>query len=171
MNTKYFYDIINSPLGNLLLVGSEEGLKEISFSNPNKDFKIHDSWLQDDTKLLPVKEQLDLYFAKELTKFEIDLAPDGTVFQKQIWNQLLEIPYGEIRSYQDIANSIEKPNACRAIGMANSQNPIPVIIPCHRVIGKNGKLTGYAGGLDIKAKLLQIEGIKLTNTTQQFQLF
>jgi methylated-DNA-[protein]-cysteine S-methyltransferase len=106
-----------------------------------------------------------------LTEFDLKLAPEGTAFQKQIWKQLEEIPYGETCSYQDIALSINKPNACRAIGMANSLNPIPIIIPCHRVIGKNGKLTGYAGGLETKAKLLGLENIDLSNSKSQYQLF
>lgn len=166
-----YFDIINTPIGDLLLLASDKGLKKILFQDQFKAFEISSTWEQSTEKLSQAKEQLLAYFNNQLIQFELQLDPDGTVFQKQIWKELEKIPYGEIRSYQDIANAIEKPNACRAIGMANSKNQIPIIIPCHRVIGKNGKLTGYAGGLDIKAKLLQIEGIDLGNDSQQFELF
>ena len=167
----FYYDIISSPLGQLLLVTSEKGLKQISFEDQIQKMTISDDWEKNPDKLKPVTEQLLAYFNQKLTKFTLELDPDGTIFQKQIWNQLSNIPFGELRSYQDIANAIDKPNACRAVGMANSKNPIPIIVPCHRVIGKNGKLTGYAGGLDIKAKLLEIEGIDQRKTPKQFQLF
>lgn len=166
-----YFDIINTPIGDLLLLASDKGLKKILFEDQFKSIEISSTWEQSTEKLSQAKEQLLAYFNNQLIQFELQLDPDGTVFQKQIWKELEEIPFGEIRSYQDVANAIEKPNACRAIGMANSKNPIPIIIPCHRVIGKNGKLTGYAGGLDIKAKLLQIEGIDLSNDSQQFELF
>lgn len=167
----YFYDILPSLIGDLLIVSSENGLKQINFCNPKSQFTIADAWIKDSYKLRIVTEQLNEYFNKTLSEFELDLAPDGTAFQKQIWKQLQKIPYGETKSYLDIANAIGKPNACRAVGMANSSNPIPIIIPCHRVIGKNGKLTGYAGGLEIKAKLLELENISLSPNTKQYQLF
>lgn len=166
-----YYDILPSPIGNLLLVANNTELKQILFEDENQLEKIKDDWVKDPSKLKPVADQLVAYFNKELTTFDVKLSPDGTAFQKQIWTQLLEIPYGETCSYLDIALRINKPSACRAIGMANSKNPIPIIIPCHRVIGKNGKLTGYAGGLKNKAKLLQIENIDLTPLKEQFLLF
>lgn len=166
-----FYDILSSPIGNLVLVANDNGLSKILFEDENQLGKIEDSWIKDADKLKEVSDQLKAYFANKLTKFNVKLTPEGTAFQKQIWQQLQEIPYGQTCSYQDIALSINKPNACRAIGMANSLNPIPIIIPCHRVIGKNGKLTGYAGGLGTKAKLLELENIELTGTTDQYQLF
>ncbi len=166
-----FYDIITSPIGNLLLVANDHGLSQIHFEDENQLEKINDNWVKDPNQLKPVSDQLKAYFSNELSKFDVKLAPEGTVFQKQIWKQLKEIPYGETCSYLDIALSINKPNACRAIGMANSRNPIPIIVPCHRVIGKNGKLTGYAGGLKIKAKLLELENIDLAGTKNQYQLF
>jgi O-6-methylguanine DNA methyltransferase len=166
-----YFDIINTPIGDLLLLASDNGLKKILFEKQFRSLEIPNDWEQDKEKLSQAKEQLLAYFDNNLIEFNLQLDPEGTVFQKQIWKQLEEIPFGEIRSYQDIANVIEKPNACRAIGMANSKNPIPIIIPCHRVIGKNGKLTGYAGGIDIKAKLLQLEDIDLGNDSQQFELF
>lgn len=166
-----YYDILPSPIGKLLLVANDIGLKQILFEDENQLEKIKDDWVKDSSKLKPVTDQLVAYFNKERTTFDVKLSPDGTAFQKQIWEQLLEIPYGETCSYLNIALRINKPSACRAIGMANSKNPIPIIIPCHRVIGKNGKLTGYAGGLKNKAKLLKIENIDLTSSKEQFQLF
>jgi len=131
-----YFDIINTPIGDLLLLASDKGLKKILFEDQFKAFEISSTWEQSTEKLSQAKEQLLAYFNSNLVQFELQLDPDGTVFQKQIWKQLEEIPFGETKSYQDIANAIEKPNACRAIGMANSKNPIPIIIPCHRVIGK-----------------------------------
>lgn len=102
-------------------------------------------------------EQLNEYLAGRRKEFDIPLSPEGTEFQQAVWKALMEIPYGATRSYGQIAKSIGKPRACRAVGMANNRNPIAILIPCHRVIGSCGKLTGYAGGLDIKEKLLDIE--------------
>ncbi|MPQ46406.1 methylated-DNA--[protein]-cysteine S-methyltransferase [Marinifilum sp. N1E240] len=167
----FYYDIISTPIGQLLLLSSDEGLKKILFEDQFDTSSIDSNWYHDPSKLNLVKEQLDAYFSKTLTQFNLKLAPEGTVFQKQIWNELLQIPHGQIKSYQDIANAIDKPTACRAVGMANSQNPIPIVIPCHRVIGKNGRLTGYAGGLENKSKLLQIENIDLEGNSKQYQLF
>lgn len=166
-----YYDILPSPLGNLLLVADDSGLKQILFEDQNLLENIKDNWIKESSKLKPVSDQLISYFNKERTAFNVKLSPKGTAFQQQIWNQLLKIPYGQTCSYQDIALAINKPSACRAIGMANSKNPIPIIIPCHRVIGKNGKLTGYAGGLETKAKLLAIENINLSSRKEQYQLF
>lgn len=166
-----YYDLISSPIGKLLLVATENGLKQIAFEDENQSAKIKSDWVQAPDKLKPVTNQLAAYFRNELKIFDVELSPEGTAFQKQIWNQLKKIPYGKTCSYLDIANAIHKPKACRAIGMANSKNPIPIIIPCHRVIGKNGKLTGYAGGLTTKAKLLKIENTELTSANKQFELF
>lgn len=101
--------------------------------------------------------QLDDYFAGRLNEFNLPLAPDGTAFQLSVWNALRKIPYGETRTYKEIAEAIGNPKSVRAVGMANNRNPIVIIIPCHRVIGSNGKLVGYRGGLDVKEKLLELE--------------
>lgn len=106
--------------------------------------------------------QLSAYFAGKAEAFDLPLAPEGTAFQLNVWRQLGEIPYGETISYGELARRIGNPNACRAVGLANGTNPIPIVIPCHRVIGSNGKLTGYGGGLDIKEKLLALERRQLT---------
>ena len=107
--------------------------------------------------LQEAKRQLEEYFAGKRTVFDLPLNPTGTVFQKQVWAQLQQIPYGETRSYSQIATAIGNPKASRAVGGANNKNPIGIIVPCHRVIGANGALVGYAGGLDLKEKLLQLE--------------
>ena len=104
-----------------------------------------------------IKQQLDEYFAGTRTCFELPLCPQGTVFQKAVWQALSAIPYGQTRTYAQIAALIGKPKACRAVGMANHKNPLPILIPCHRVIGADGRLTGYAGGLTIKQLLLDLE--------------
>ena len=101
--------------------------------------------------------QLDAYLARELKEFSLPLAPHGTDFMKSVWKHLCDIPYGETRSYKDIAIAAGNPKAVRAVGQANNRNPIPIFIPCHRVIGINGKLVGYGGGLEIKEKLLELE--------------
>jgi methylated-DNA-[protein]-cysteine S-methyltransferase len=98
------------------------------------------------------------YFAGRRRRFELPLAPAGTAFQRQVWDALATIPWGELRSYADIARAIERPTAVRAVGAANGRNPLPIVVPCHRVIGSDGSLTGFAGGLEIKRQLLELEG-------------
>lgn len=107
--------------------------------------------------------QLKEYFAGERFEFDLPLEPKGTAFQQMVWQELCKIPYGELKCYEDIAIQIGNPKACRAVGMANNKNPIPIIIPCHRVVGKNGALVGYAYGTEIKKKLLEIEKIPKEN--------
>lgn len=114
-------------------------------------------WAEDNTIFPNAVSQLAQYFEGRLKQFDLDLQPIGTDFQKKVWQALLTIPYGTTVTYGQIAEQIHNPKACRAVGLANKCNPIPIIIPCHRVIGKNGKLTGFAGGLDIKQALLDLE--------------
>jgi len=114
-------------------------------------------WTADNTIFPDAVSQLAQYFDGRLTQFDLDLQPGGTDFQKQVWQALLTVPYGTTATYGQIAERIQNPKAFRAVGLANRCNPIPIIIPCHRVIGKNGKLTGFAGGLDIKQALLDLE--------------
>lgn len=114
--------------------------------------------LGNETELLKETiKQLEEYFRGVRKDFDLPVEPNGTEFQRRVWKSLIEIPYGETRSYSEIAKAIGNEKACRAVGMANNKNPIPIIIPCHRVIGVNGKLVGYAGGLDVKEKLLKLE--------------
>jgi methylated-DNA-[protein]-cysteine S-methyltransferase len=142
-----------SPIGDLLLVASEEGLVRVEFAGA----VAPDDAPRDDKRLAPVLRQLAEYFAGDRTDFDIKLAPRGTPFQLDVWRTLQRIPYGETRSYADIARSIGRPTATRAVGAANGANPIPIIIPCHRVIGSNGSLTGFGGGIGVKRRLLDLE--------------
>lgn len=120
----------------------------------------HSRLIHDESKLLPYQQQLMEYFAGTRREFTFLLDLRGTPFQVEVWRALLNIPYGETRSYSDIATTIGRATAVRAVGAANGANPIPFAIPCHRVIGKNGTLTGYRGGLDVKAELLRLEGVQ-----------
>lgn len=151
------YTEIESPVGPLLLVTDDAGLREILFVNGRHPARPDPSWKEDGKPLKETIRQLRAYFAGKLEQFDLPLAPQGTPFQLDVWRQLCEIPYGETISYGQLAQRIGNPNASRAVGLANGSNPIPIIIPCHRVIGSNGKLTGYGGGLPIKEKLLALE--------------
>lgn len=148
---------MKSPIGPLLLVCSKAGLREIQFVNGRRMVRPNPEWREDEAELREVIGQLRAYFAGELENFELPLSPEGTQFQQKVWAELRNIPYGETISYGELARRIGNPNASRAVGLANGSNPIPIIIPCHRVIGANGKLTGYGGGLPIKEKLLALE--------------
>jgi methylated-DNA-[protein]-cysteine S-methyltransferase len=152
-----FFATIESPLGPLLLASDNGGLREIRFPNGKQSAKAKTEWQENSTQLKEVTRQLRAYFAGDLETFDLPLAPEGTPFQQQVWGELCKIPYGETISYGELARRIGNPNACRAVGLANGSNPIPIVIPCHRVIGANGKLTGYGGGLPIKEKLLALE--------------
>ena len=153
--TSYFQ--IESPVGPLLLVADDSGLRRIEFTNGKRPVRIDQSWRQDGSFFRKCIAQLRAYFAGELQSFNLSLAPEGTAFQQNVWRHLCEIPYGETISYGELARRIGNPNASRAVGLANGTNPIPIVIPCHRVIGSNGKLTGYGGGLPVKEKLLALE--------------
>ena len=151
------YTQIESPLGPLLLAADEAGLREILFVNGRHPAQPEPSWKEDRAPLNETVRQLHAYFAGELENFDLPLAPEGTPFQLGVWRRLCDIPYGETISYGELAGRIGNPKASRAVGLANGSNPIPILIPCHRVIGSNGKLTGYGGGLPIKEKLLALE--------------
>ena len=150
-----FFHTMNSPLGKLYLVADDASLTMLSFSAPN--FKKIDQCQAESPVLRFAKRELVAYFKGELHRFETPVHPAGTAFQKQVWNALLKIPYGEIQSYGELAKEIGKPGAARAVGGANNKNPIAIMIPCHRVIGQNGSLMGYAGGLKKKEFLLELE--------------
>jgi methylated-DNA-[protein]-cysteine S-methyltransferase len=157
MKQSCFYSYCESPIGKLLLVASERGLHEICFEGQSTRAVLGTQSRDDQAVLREVIRQLHAYFAGELETFDLELAPEGTPFQQKVWSELLKIPYGETISYGELARRIGNPNASRAVGLVNGSNPIPIIIPCHRVIGSNGKLTGYGGGLPIKEKLLALE--------------
>ncbi|MFY1112598.1 MAG: methylated-DNA--[protein]-cysteine S-methyltransferase [Methanosarcinaceae archaeon] len=152
-----YYHIIESPIGPILLAGDEEGLKYVNIRKGKTKIEIPEDWVENKEFFRDVSGQLEAYFAGELESFDVKLALEGTEFQKSVWNALCEIPYGETRTYGEVAKSIGNPKASRAVGLANNRNPISIIVPCHRVIGANGKLTGYASGLDVKEFLLRLE--------------
>lgn len=146
-----------TPIGELTIVEENSKITNIIFENSEKNFDKKNC-IQKETPLLQKTcSQLAEYFAKKRTCFSIPLAPNGTEFLQKVWRTLGTIPYGETKSYKEIAEQINHPKAYRAVGLANNKNPIPIIIPCHRVISSNGALTGYAGGLDIKSFLLELE--------------
>jgi methylated-DNA-[protein]-cysteine S-methyltransferase len=151
------YAQIPSPVGPLLLAADDTGLRQIEFVNGRHPVQPNPPWPHDQTLLHEPIRQLRAYFAGELEAFDLPLAPHGTPFQLNVWRRLCEIPYGETISYGELARRVGNPNASRAVGLANGSNPIAIVIPCHRVIGSNGKLTGYGGGLPIKEKLLALE--------------
>ena len=156
-----FYRYHPSPIGRLLLAGDATGLQQLLMEIDNKPWQIGEHWQTAAGELDEVCRQLDDYFAGRRRRFELRLAPQGTVFQQAVWQALQRIPFGQTSSYSALAAQIARPKAVRAVGAANGANPIAVIIPCHRVIGRDGSLTGYAGGLARKALLLQLEGVQL----------
>jgi len=151
------YAYLESPVGRLLIAGNAGGLQQIVFSTNGHPARPDSEWQENPAAFGGVVRQLRAYFAGELETFDLSLAPQGTPFQQKVWSELLKIPYGRTISYGELARRIGNPNASRAVGLANGSNPIPIVIPCHRVIGSNGKLTGYGGGLAIKEKLLALE--------------
>ena len=152
-----FYSYVDSPIGPLLLSGTHDYLSGLYFSTGSKARGPDPQWQHSDTVFLPVKQQLDEYFAGERKAFDITLAPQGTPFQQSVLAALQDIPFGETRSYGEVAVAIGNPKSVRAVGSANGNNPIALIIPCHRVIGSNGSLTGFGGGLETKRFLLEFE--------------
>ena len=144
------------PLGRLTIAAHEKGIVSIHFGDVELDMPRKPSTLTN-----KAATQIQEYFAGKRREFDLPLDPKGTDFQLTVWKALQTVPYGETRTYAQIAEAIGKPHAYRAVGMANNKNPIPILIPCHRVIGANGTLTGYAGGLEIKRKLLALEGITI----------
>ena len=149
------YSYIESPVGTLLLTGDGRRLNEILF--PNKDRRPDAAAEQRAEPFREVARQLAAYFEGTLQKFDLELDPRGTPFQLQVWEELQRIPYGETLSYGELAQRMGNPSASRAVGAANGRNPIPIVIPCHRVIGANGSLTGFGGGLEAKRALLELE--------------
>ena len=152
-----YYTFVDSPIGPLLLSGNNHQLQGLYFSSGKKARGADANWERFDEPFRQATKQLQQYFAGERFSFDLDLAPQGTEFQLKVLQALQRIPYGETCSYAEIAQQIENPKAVRAVGAANGNNPIALIIPCHRVIGSNGSLTGFGGGLDAKRYLLELE--------------
>jgi methylated-DNA-[protein]-cysteine S-methyltransferase len=155
----YSYKKIDSPVGELKLVASDKGVTAILWENDNPDrVPLGPLMVESENPILRETErQLGAYFAGKLQTFTVPLDFKGTAFQRRVWEALLTIPFGETRSYGEIARQIGNPSASRAVGAANGKNPISIIAPCHRVIGSTGKLTGFAGGLEAKERLLGLE--------------
>ena len=157
MSKDVYYSHYTSPVGELMLVGDGVSLQAVRFDKGGNSLDPQPDWLRRNAAFLTVKKQLDAYFEGQLTQFTLSLSPQGTEFQLRVWQALQEISYGKTCSYLDIARSLGDDKATRAVGAANGQNPIPIIIPCHRVIGQDGSLTGFGGGLDRKRYLLALE--------------
>jgi len=157
------YCYLETPIGTLLIAGDSEAIRRIDFPRNGHPSKPEADWSSAASPVLQeAVRQLREYFAGRRTGFDLPLAPAGTEFQRNVWRRLEEIPYGEIISYGELARRIGNPKASRAVGAANGSNPIPILIPCHRVIGSNGKLTGFGGGLPVKEKLLALEARQLS---------
>ena len=151
------YEIAASPIGKLLLVADEHTLLELRFAGSWETKDIAPDWQRGGELLARVQDQLAEYFAGNRREFELPLAPEGTEFQRRVWRALCDIPYGQTVSYSHLARTIGAERAVRAVGAANGANPIAIIVPCHRVIGANGALTGFGGGLPVKRALLDLE--------------
>ena len=152
-----YYCYLDTPIGDLLLAGDEEGLSLVGFPEGKMRRDPEPDWIFNEKPFGETRRQLSEYFAGKRKTFDLPLNPTGTVFQREVLDELLRIPYGTTCSYSDIADRIGRPRAVRAVGAANGRNPIPIIIPCHRVIGASGDLTGFGGGLPVKEALLRLE--------------
>lgn len=155
--TSTLYSFYQSPAGRIILTLEDGHLTGLWFEGEKHSSAIDPSWKQDESAFKSIHRQLDAYFAGKLTHFDIPLKVSGTPFQEQVWKALGEIPYGQTWSYAQLATHIGNPKAVRAVGTANGRNPLSIVVPCHRVIGADGSLIGYGGGLDKKAFLLQLE--------------
>jgi len=156
------YKVMESPIGPLAIAGDDAGLRFIFFHADKPASRPQPDWQESNRGVVrETIRQLKAYFSRDLIRFDLPLSPDGTPFQLSVWRELKRIPYGEVISYGELARRIGKPKASRAVGAANGANPIPIVVPCHRVIGSNGSLTGFGGGLPIKEKLLALERARM----------
>lgn len=159
MSQPIHYRHIASPVGPLLLVADDQAMRVIEFENPRHPYKRAPDWQEGDNAVLrAAQRQLREYFDGERTQFDLPLAPQGTEFQRQVWHTLAGIGFGKTISYAELARRVGKPTAMRAVGASNGRNPLPIVLPCHRVIGADGSLTGFGGGLPTKQFLLELEG-------------
>jgi methylated-DNA-[protein]-cysteine S-methyltransferase len=152
-----YYSELDSPIGQLLLIGDQASLRCLYMLDHKRQLPVVEGCARNDEAFRSVRQQLTAYFAGELRRFEVALAGEGSAFQKKVWQALLDIPFGETESYGQLARRIGNEKASRAVGLANGRNPISIIVPCHRVIGANGSLTGYGGGMERKKWLLEHE--------------
>jgi len=155
------YTRLESPIGRLLLAGTETGLRLLAFERGRHPARPAPGWIAADRPFREAARQLTAYFAGRLRTFDLPLHPEGTPFERLVWRELTRIPYGRTISYGELARRVGRPSAARAVGLANGRNPLSIVIPCHRVIGANGSLTGYGGGLEAKQWLLEHEGARL----------
>ena len=154
-----FHVSMPSPVGPLLLAGDDDGLRRVEFHSQRHPMARAMEWRQGENDVLrDARAQLEEYFTGTRREFDLPLAPRGTEFQLDVWRCLQAIPYGETISYAELARRIDRPSAMRAVGAANGRNPLPIVVPCHRVIGADGSLTGFGGGLPTKRFLLELEG-------------
>ena len=157
-----FYRHVDSPVGPLLIAGNDEGLQLIEFHAPRHPMRRGEHWREGDHAVLrQTQAQLGEYFSGKRRHFALPLAPQGTDFQREVWWELASIPFGGTISYADLAQRVGRPTATRAVGAANGRNPIPIVLPCHRVIGAAGALGGYGGNLQLKRELLRAEGLEV----------
>lgn len=152
------YTIINSRLGKILIAGTKAGLRCLSFQEGTEPLARHGDWTESSSAFRHAREQISRYLAGDIRAFDLKLDLRGTPFQLKVWEAVRKIPYGRTSTYAEIARSVGSPRAARAVGAANAANPLPLIIPCHRVVGEGGRLTGYRGGIDLKRRLLELEG-------------
>lgn len=152
-----YYSYMESPLGNLLLAGHTGVLLCLGFPDRSVARQPESGWLRRNALFAPVKQQIDEYLEGKRTQFDLSIEPQGSDFQRAVWQAMLDIPYGETRSYGELAKVIGRPSASRAVGAAAGRNPIPLIVPCHRVIGSDGGLVGFGGGIPTKKYLLALE--------------
>jgi methylated-DNA-[protein]-cysteine S-methyltransferase len=158
-----WFDEFTTPIGRLTVVIDKDAVHRVLFETGKHEPASRDGWKRDAPAARNAREQLLAYFAGERRDFDLPLRPAGTPFQLEVWKALREIPFGATRSYRDIANRIGNPKAVRAVGAANGRNPLPIIVPCHRVIGADGSMTGFGGGIPVKQFLLAHEGIGQTS--------
>ncbi|HET9839221.1 MAG TPA: methylated-DNA--[protein]-cysteine S-methyltransferase [Candidatus Angelobacter sp.] len=164
--TPVFFSVMPSPAGPLLVAATGEGLRSVQFHRGKMPGPARNEvWVESREQVRLYEQQIEAYFRGELRNFDCRLDLVGTVFQKDCWRALLRIPYGETRTYAEIARAIGRPQAFRAVGQANHDNPIAIVVPCHRVLGANGTLTGYGGGLNTKEMLLRLEGARFRVAT------
>jgi methylated-DNA-[protein]-cysteine S-methyltransferase len=159
-----WFDEFQTPVGPLVVAADDEGLRHVLFENGKYGARGRDSWTRDAQALREPREQILAYFAGERRRFDLPLRPLGTPFQVKVWTTLATIPFGATWSYGELAVRIGAPTAVRAVGAANGRNPLPIVLPCHRVIGADGRLTGFGGGLPMKQFLLVHEGIGVAAT-------
>lgn len=160
-NSHKSIETIETKIGVIAVEATDKGISKVSILRRSEQIKPVSGSAKANKITLKAKKQLESYFSRKTSQFDLPMDVEGTPFQKKVWSALLAIPYGETRSYGQLAASIGAPKAARAVGMANNRNPLGIIVPCHRVVGHNGKLVGYAGGLSIKKALLDLESVDL----------